>query len=743
MGLNDTEAALANSFVALRKGMLEMADGALSKQGFEKIKALPGYMPHLFSGAYTTILRVKNGNGKPGRILVAQGDSKAQMMAAIEYYKKNYDVHPDAIELPRRGLKDTAYRSNRVFNGFNELVARLAELDGDFAEAKKAADEFASEQVKKLYNFDVHEKRRYGAKGNLGDRPWLSAKENTTQFWEGVINWAEEGFKYYGYMDAFNQLEKLKTTPEVAKNFKNTLEYIDNYTKNIQGKNLGNVGAAANNMIDTLFGRMWGHSPKAAVAFIDATRQYSSAMMMGMINVGFLATQLTQAATGGLPEALKIRANVGLDGVDLAHSFWNLNKALPGLVLGEQAAKFGLDAHIPPHMKAAWDWAHTHGMFDLSEAVLARDALKPPGVRALEKYSTVPMWLGEKLTRPPVFLLYADMFEKAGFKGEEAFLRAQEATDYAMANYHPDERATIYSQLGVMGQYFGALATYKHNLMDQWYTRIKDIKQGEITPVGSMIGMMFAFYGVSGLPGYQEADQLVRQLVGKSIRELFQPVLEESTLWDGYASYKTGFDISSRLSMASILPDDPLAAAPHASNIWKMISSGYEAGKNKDMNSVYNAAYNVTPSGMRGMTESLVRKDEQGYVLEKNAQRKYDEPRSKEDWRVREWTGIRPLKEKLTDERIFSQKETYKRLTDKQKNQVGIMENAIRRGDHSSFETAKDKYMELEGDPSIFNNGFFERAIIEGKKSQKQRMEGVPTDTLGSIRRYRAFNPGE
>jgi len=122
-------------------------------------------------------------------------------------------------------------------------------------------------------------------------------------------------------------------------------------------------------------------------------------------------------------------------------------------------------------MRDAFDWADKVGMFTFSESELAHQVLQSKVRKATDKVLDASIRYGELATRPVVFLWYADMFKQAGFEGHEALTRAQGATDFAMVNYHPDERPMLYQSLGVVGSLMGALSTYKHNYVTQGITR--------------------------------------------------------------------------------------------------------------------------------------------------------------------------------------------------------------------------------------------------------------------------------
>lgn len=730
MGFNEKQIAFATKAREAFDAMYAMGNDVLMQQGFEPFKYHEGYVPSMFSGAYTAVLT--DAKGRKG---IAQADTKAGMQKAIEYYKELGYTNP--VVLPRRGLKDTTYKSNRVYDGFNDIINTIAKNDPEFANLKAEVDQRVAESAKRLYQFDVHEKTKTGARGSLGDRPWLSREENAKQFLEGMINYLEEGSRYYTQQGAMTEVGKLTNNPDLAAKMPNTLKYLDRYTKHVTGKNLSPVGAAANWMLDAPWAAI-GVGPKIPANVANKLKTWSTIHMMGVFNVGFMAAQLTQPLTGGLPEATKIASTMGLPATTIAKSFTDIPFNISKVVFQVEGGK---DMGAPEHLVGAYQFAKDAGMFVFSESELAHEVMQSKYLSNLEKGLSWPISWGEKATRPPVFMWFTDLFYQSGLRGEELYKTAQTATDYAMANYHPDERPMLYSSLGTMGQFMGALTTYKHNLLDQFTSRTLDAKKGQVAPAAVMLGIAYTLYGLSGMPGYQEADEIVQRTTDKTIRNIAFDSMPHESLWDGLLSASTGIDFQSRLSMASVLPDDVgTTLSPQISNFWDITAKAMDYAKNGDLNSQVAAALAATPAGLRGATEASMNTDADGYVLNKYGQRKYDVPRSESEQTTRAITGLRPLNERVTDEATYAIRKAEARRMDKLKDASGRMESALIRGDMESLNKFAQVYIDNGGDISqVLSQRQIESFLVKGKMSEKQRKQGIPSDNLNSINRYKAY----
>jgi hypothetical protein len=716
---------------------------ALGEQGLEGFKYREGYVPSNFSGAYVSFVGFIDKDGRFITKGIAQGDTKFQHDAAVKHYQTMGKEYSEVIGKDRKGLRTNTKNSINTYNGFNELVARLGELDPRFAEAKAIVDQHAVDSTHALYRFDVHEIKKAGVKGALGDRPWLSKAENTKQFLAGLVDYLEEGYRYSSMQKPINEALALASDPKMAKDMPNTARFLEKYADHIQGQTLNTVGAAGNALLDTAtkmvsFNTAGPALPRKVVNLISGT---SSRLMMGFGNIGFAAMQLSQAVTGGLPEMLRVRAETGLNPLELGHS-----AAVGGglhtvsLTVADIMGKPELAKGVPAHLKEAWAWAHDKGIFDFSEVALAHElhqsnaALKT--LKVVDYSTTAP----ERATRGPLFMTLADMFHKAGLRGEEALLRAQSATEYAMANYHPDERPSIYSALGETGKMVGALSTFKHNLVEQMVSTTINAKR-QPAAAAAMLATAYALYGVTGLPGYKEASELVKHITDKSVREyLMDDPTQSSALMDGVASHVSQTDIANRVSMSSILPDptQPLSVAPHISNAVNIIAAAYAYANKQDTASLYDLANKALPAQGRLMFENKVMTDEFGNVKNSKGENKLEQPRTLEEQQVRKVLGLRPIRERLQEETLWTQKQRAMQDVKDQKDLEKQYKSAILHGDDTR--PILKKYMEAKGDPTRLLNLDLGRIGVEAAKTPKQRAEGEINDSLGSIYKYQYYN---
>ena len=747
------------------KAVLETANTVNKGLGFELIKALPGYSPGMFASTYVSLVGKYVGKGEQKRWVteaVVNANSKWEYNQGLKYYK---DRGMETITLDRRGL-NTATKAGRNFDGTIKLLAALAEHDSRFADAKGVLDNFLKDQTKKLYNFDVHEMRKKGVEGNIGNKPWLDAKTNAREALEAEVNYIDEAFKYWNYQEMLNKTKQLVDDPKMEA-YPNTSKYLDKYVKQVTGNNLHPLGAGANSFVDAVFEYIGNKGAKVGLNIPEnpnrvfaGAREFGSALMMNIYAPAFAAIQLIQMFQSGIPEAMKIRNEMGLSPMDPVVSFGRAMTTrawLAGLdALGkleeskapqyikdawEYAKKNGMNSNnTPAQMKDAYKWMREHGIDHYNEIQMSHEAAQNPKWTKAKNMAFWPTRLPEMMTRPTVFMWYADMFHQAGLRGEELHYTAKNATDYAMVNYHTDERPMVYQQLGVVGQSIGALRTYVHNAAEQQISRTKEWKQNPGAFL-AMLGFTAGLMGVAGLPFYDEIDQwFVQPVTKRSARDWMSEALNPYFI-NGVASQYTGIDLQSRFSMADMIPGNPAEAlaGPQLSRMFQILDSGFGYINNQDTQSFNELMKAAIPSGAYGAYEEANLVDEQGFVLNKKGERKYLEPRTEKERTIRKVLGLRPLRERLYDEQKHYADVVNRKKTEKRNDASERMMTNLALGDDAGFDRAMQTYLENEGD--IQNLPEKIKTYAERRNwTSKQRAGGLaPGKSVTSIKKFERY----
>lgn len=740
-GFTENQKAVARAMREADDVLYAERNRVLGELGYDATPYREGHMPGNFGGAYRTLIGYTDKDGNFHITGIAQADTKLGHTKALEYYRNlPEDPGKKRVEVPLGRTGPGQRIRSSPYDAWADLVQEVAKHDPKFAETLRIAEQKTKDTIASMYNFHVHEKAKKGIVGSYGNRPWLSAEQNAKEFLKGFIDYLEEGYRYTSYQQPLNEIAQLTMNPEFRASHPNTVKYLERYVRHVTGSNLNPIGAAGNWAIDQALKAVGLGNNQFNKVSRELT-QASTLHMMGVFNPGFFLAQLTQWATGGIPEAAQIRATLKQDPQLMVNSLQRAILDITALNIEENTGKVVRD--VPQHMKDAYKWGHDNGLFTFSEVALAHEVLQSKLRRKVTPYLDWPIRLGEQATRPTVFLTFADMFHNAGFRGKEVMLRAQAATDWAMVNYHPDERPMIYQSLGALGNSLGALSTYKHNLVSQYGQRA--VQAGKYPmAAAAMLGMGYALYGVSGLPGYQEATDMAERITDKPLREMIlSDPKQSSTFMDGVLSAKTGVDFQSRLSMSNVLPDSPMSAFPHISNFVNIMDKAYEAGMNWDQGSASEFAKALAPAGIKPSVEHMTApKDKEGnvYPTTKEGMNKYSTPRSTKEQVVRDILGVRPLRERLEDERIWSTRKSEAKRQDKLKDALMRFDRAYLNGDTDGMAKAEDDYTKNDGDITTLYNSSRLRSVTEKSvQDEATRRAGKPTKNLNTLKRYEEF----
>ena len=618
-------------------------------------------------------------------------------------------------------------------------MSEIAKHDPEFAKWKEIADTRIAENTAKLYGVDKHFLEKAGVEGYRGNQPWKSEMANAKEGLLSEIEHLNSVFKYATQQEFVNNAKKIVSDPRMQDK-KHTLNWVDSYTKHVTGEGLNPVGAGMNSIVDGVF-RGLGLGGNIPHKTSQAIRTVAQSMVLNISN-GRYATVNTLQILNAIPEMAKVMADAGLGPLDITSAMTNGSIARSTLGVAALLGKNLDDAPIAPHLIEAYKWGQEHGIHHYTETVNSREVLDSKAVHYAKKVGAWPSTVPEWLTRPTAFLWFVDLFHKSGLRGEELYTKARGATDYALANAVKEEKASIYTSLGIMGNHIGELKNYSHNIADQYTTRVleaKDHKLALATSVG--IGLLTA--GVSGTMFYQEADAISQWLTGKTLREHAGWMGKNHYIYDGVISATSGSDWQSSFSMADGLADPTkpweTIAGVSVMKMLKMGMAGYEYATDPSHAHLAELAKN-TIGGLQGVVEDKMLTSPEGYVLDKKGQHKYESPRTPEERNKRAIMGVRPLRERIEDESLYARDKAMKKINEKDKKYLEALVAGLNFNDPAAVQRALNGFIDNKGDLDKLSN-IIDKNELEAYVSARQRHGGIdPGDSLTTIRRWMNYN---
>lgn len=732
--------------------LFERTNEAYVYAGLDPIRQRPGHMPGIFKGDYRSLVMKRDGVDKAGKpiwkpVQYFSADTKWQhapirkkvenMFQGPGYMIKDIEVMPNSKRVGLAGEMQV-------------LIDLLGHNDKAFAEVQAKLKEISAESAAKLYGAHLHAKEKIGIGGNEGNKFWKSVNENTNEGMKAYLQYYEDTIASHNLLKTEVDLNGLLNNP-VLDTQPNAKAYVNDYMRNVQGRSLGDVGQALDTLLTKPFDVL-GIGESGVRAGVHQITKRLGQKAMGYFNIPFTAMQLVQVAQTGLPEIIGLKGNAELTGVQAAKAM--KEASVDAMVLLRDAISHTKTSE--PSRRAMFDYAEANGLLNFSEFADVNKVTQSKLGERFDFWVDMNRVVGEVTTRPLVFFTFVRMLEKSGLPKNEVFDMAYNKTQYAMVDYTPPEIPMLYNKLGMVGKAAGTLKTFQHAFSGQQLDWLNRFRKGDMMPlvVGGTMGILFA--GVTGMAGYQEADQIFQYITDKmgkrqTIREA---ALSNLYGWaqNGVLSDMTNINLQSRLGQANLLPESLVdAVSPYASSTGDMLGTAAELVKDPNAITATNAAKAWAPSSLRGPIENIMSRGDvlrdasgmpTGMTYTKDKEGRNDYPRDERDWKLR-LLGLTSMEESLYKEKLYN--DTLANMSDKDA-RAKIMTYMLRGfrtqdkfGVTKDFAALKDKYIARGGDPNTLLTTL-QKEIQEGKKSRKQRLEGIPNGSIGSIHNYESYN---
>lgn len=717
-------------------------------QGVSTAPKRHGYSPSVFSGVYNSL--VMDGNGKP--IGVISVDTPGEFTKAKEYYSK---ANPDA-----KFSADTWQQARKSFSGGNHsafkyrdlgaMIDLLAQADGDFSKVQMKVAQEALRASTDLFNFNVHNMQKKGLTGNIGNKPWLSAKKNAQQRLDSIVRFLEEAAEHHSLQKPSEEL-RLLSADESTAHMPIAKQYLDDYFKNITGAYVNNAGKVINAAFDGVHlgvEAITSHIPGArdyigpgnTLKLSNTIKNKMSQMYMGWFNWMFTLSQLAQPMQTGAPWLELVANRLDVPSTEVYNS---MVKAIAQFVRHD-LQEYGVVKDLDARTKEIIEWGRNRGILDFTEIERAYEGHKTKVGRVTDNIAEYSMQLGESKTRAPMFLAFVDMLSKREPDLQKVLPVAENLTNQAMADYHRWERPLAYSGLGVLSPHAGGLTTFKHNYMGTQVLLGKEAGKAGLrakAPIAMSVMAMLALGGITGTPFYDEFNTIYEEIREKFTgerRSISQDMLKElpQYLKTGVVSSVLDLNMQGKFSSANMIPDSiGKAAFPHLSGAGTIAKDAYTAATEPNSTNVSNLMQSATPSGWKQATNAAVKKDGDWLVDRKGM---HDVERTPSQWRNSAISGLVPLEESENRNRRFQNIENEKARTDALKQRAVDFKAAVIAGDEEAIGKLLDEYEALGGNPValIQQIPLIQR---EAANSADDRARGIPKSRQGT-QRYEAFD---
>jgi hypothetical protein len=492
---------------------------------------------------------------------------------------------------------------------FMDVLDMIGEDNPELQEFLKVLGEIAKDDAANYMGMQKHTMQKKGVWGMEGRKFWESEKQNTKDFFNNQIRYAESAYQWGEMAQAAKDVNDVIRNPEVAAKQDNAVRITEEYMQNAMGINPSRMGRAANDLWSSLFANV-GVGPSVPRAIVSGAKKVANTFMMSLSPV-FLGMQAVQAPSvmpaltaflrgrGAAPMSTAITLGLG----HFAEGGITLTKNLTGMELS-------------PIEKGAFDYAQKNHVYATDMVEHANQIDKGPGFY-VTKATQTPAAVVEQATRAQVFMALVHMMNDAGVTPKEGlYSQAHRFTDMAMVNYGALEKPAVYNAMGPIGSMAYNLKSFSHNELSRWSMYAREIAETKNpVPLLTQMATTIALAGVMGLPFYSQFEELydfITKKLGKP-RSLTLDVMQASKIVGEHigpngqfalsngAPTLLGADLSTRLGLGDVLPSSATDAAfAGGGKLVDMITSTYHLATDPSEATAKKAAITFAPPVLQG-----------------------------------------------------------------------------------------------------------------------------------------------
>lgn len=480
----------------------------------KQIEAVPNYIPSVRDGKFWGEAYVTKLDGTKSKPLIfsALTDSGANNIAN-KLASQGYTVTP----VKTRGNIKNQFgdpEGNRAAN-YQYYLDTMGEGSPELKQLYTAISREMQADANTTQGAHNRQKRWSGFEGEIGNKPWLSDKQNYYEAKRALTNVVESHYAWLSAQEAA-AFGKQITDPKnkIPENNRNRVQdYIES---NIIGNRFSDGISAT---INDAFTR-WGVDPKLVGHVSSNVSNLTVAMMTAFGNQALTVANVFQPLTVVLPQMIQ---HAGLKA--LPHLAQNMTRGAVEFAymagakqLGEVAKLLGVSEvqvkGMTKNFNEKLDYAERAG-------IIAPTLIDPTPLFN-NKYMNRAHQFGMQgvLTRPSeqaarwtTFSTLADFYRDTGMSKESAYNKAKEVTETLMVDYGPDAKANVWKSLGELGKVFGRIQSFATNQWGQLYTYAKHAKESpkDFAAFATYLGTLYALGGMTGMPGFDALEELVNR----------------------------------------------------------------------------------------------------------------------------------------------------------------------------------------------------------------------------------------
>ena len=677
--------------------------------GKKPISARSAYSAMNMSGDYRKVA-FKTVNGEKVVVGVIGADRKTGKLGwTLEKIEKEMLAKDPTLEFGP--LKDTTARVGSTkgtpHEAFQDALDVIGQNNPNVQAFLDTLREVAKDDPANYMGMQTHTMQKKGVWGMEGRKPWMTEKQNATQFFENQTKYMEGAYNWSHLAEAAKDVNEVLRDGSVAAKQENAIKMSEAYMQNALGLNPSRMGRAIDEVVNAI-GNATGIGPSNIRGFLGGSKSFANTSMLSL-NPSFLAIQLIQG-----PAAMPAMTAL-LRGRGLAPKGTMLTGGLDYMT-SAGAALLKDQSKLTSVEKGALDYAKDNHVYATDMVEHSNTTTK--GAKYVVNYVTQhPAALIEQATRAQVYMSFVKMMDDSGLTPKEGlYEQAHRLTDQTMNNYGAMEKPAIYSALGPIGSMAYNLKSFGHNEISRWSMLAREIPAtGNAVPLLTQMASTIAIAGVMGLPFYTQWESIYDTITSKlgDPRNLSLDVMEASeklakALGDDYGKFKDvmshgaptmlGMDVSKRIGLGDVLPNKASDVAfAGGSKLGGIVSSVAGAVVNPDEPHLKAAAMNLMPPLAQGFAKEAWYTDENNALsMDPNKPTKATAELNPTD-RLLKKIGITGINESTQKERNYQLSKLDKTYQDKRDTAVAGLTFALAHG--GDLDPYVQKYLDNQGDP--------------------------------------------
>mgnify|MGYP000314769657 CR=1 FL=1 len=512
-----------DKYIKGKSDLLKAMNDVLAKDGKSPISSIDNHMVHYWTGPYRAFIYVKGENGKSRLAFPIAERTKADAEKAVAWVKKNV---PNIDTKLSGDIKFVGADARSRASTFDLLLDMSNQKDPMVLEALEAFKNRIAASQEKHLGEQFRQKRRGGAEGYLGNKPWLSENANYQDAMDVMRRTFDAGYEWVAAQQVRQAREPILQAQNEGKiSVGNALAFGQRYIDHAFGRNMDtSFVTKAMDRAEAASPKLFGTTRRVAGGVHNAANQ----IIYPWLLAGRLSSSVQAVAQIFLATTPRMLADIQAEGKSLDPKAYVRAGASVGEGLMDGMFQLFNTVSLgkfEKYQNEFYDLAKFKGSKEIAQAIRDMDIsrislsdssfLKEGGQAktlanvALKGALNAPMTVMESPFRAWAFSAFARRALKEGYDMPTALAMARENMD-SMVNYGRKNSAMALGKLGPVGNEARGLHTFTINMYSQLahYTTLA-ARSKNPAPLLAMLAGVYFTAGALGMVGVDLADALI------------------------------------------------------------------------------------------------------------------------------------------------------------------------------------------------------------------------------------------